>query len=116
MIYNAFKPDRSHHCSVCDKCILNMNYHFVWVNNCIGFYNRKFFIQLLLFALILSIYIDITEGYFIIGMCLKLFKQSTNYAEITSKVLPIICYIVILILTFIIMNCTIFHFKLVLNR
>ena len=41
LICNAFKPERSHHCSVCNICVLNMDHHCPWVDNCIGFYNRK---------------------------------------------------------------------------
>lgn len=32
--------------------VLNMDHHCPWVNNCIGFENRKYFIQLLCYALI----------------------------------------------------------------
>ena len=39
-----FKPERCHHCSACKKCILNMDHHCPWVNNCIGFHNRKMFL------------------------------------------------------------------------
>jgi len=110
LICNAFKPERSHHCSVCDKCILNMNLHCPWVNNCIGFYNRKFFMQLLLYGSISSLCIVITEGYLIIGTYFK------YYSGINLKKLHIICYIVILIVTYRIMKCTIFQFKLVLKN
>lgn len=40
------KPLRTHHCSVCDQCVLIMDHHCMWTNNCIGLNNYKQFIQL----------------------------------------------------------------------
>ncbi|GFG33078.1 hypothetical protein Cfor_12103 [Coptotermes formosanus] len=39
----APKPPRTHHCSVCNKCILKMDHHCPWLNNCIGHYNHRYF-------------------------------------------------------------------------
>ena len=116
LICNAFKPERSHHCSVCNKCVLNMDHHCPWVDNCIGFYNRKFFMQLLFFVAILTIYIDITEIYFIIDMCIRLFKQHVKYSEIIHIGFVIICYIAIVVFTFIISMFLKFHIRLVLDN
>ena len=33
------KPPRSHHCSVCGKCILKMDHHCPFIGNCIGLHN-----------------------------------------------------------------------------
>ena len=51
MLCHVFKPERCHHCSVCNRCVLNMDHHCPWINNCVGFHNRKIFILLLLYSL-----------------------------------------------------------------
>ncbi|KFD53008.1 hypothetical protein M514_06124 [Trichuris suis] len=72
------KPDRSHHCSVCGtyvcstlrsyadllcafRCLLKMDHHCPWVNNCVHFGNYKFFIQFLGYAWLLCLFIALTD-------------------------------------------------------
>uniref|UniRef100_A0ACB8FWT6 Palmitoyltransferase zdhhc15 n=1 Tax=Sphaerodactylus townsendi TaxID=933632 RepID=A0ACB8FWT6_9SAUR len=54
------KPDRCHHCSVCAMCVLKMDHHCPWVNNCIGFSNYKFFLLFLAYSLLYCMYIAAT--------------------------------------------------------
>eukprot|EP00092_Neocalanus_flemingeri_P005893 GFUD01006342.1.p1 GENE.GFUD01006342.1~~GFUD01006342.1.p1 ORF type:complete len:351 (-),score=52.97 GFUD01006342.1:69-1121(-) len=48
----APKPPRSHHCSVCNTCILKMDHHCPWLNNCIGHFNHRHFFLYMLFTVV----------------------------------------------------------------
>eukprot|EP01056_Protomagalhaensia_sp_Gyna25_P002760 Protomagalhaensia_sp_Gyna_25__2759@NODE_258_length_4147_cov_14_802337_g199_i0_p2_GENE_NODE_258_length_4147_cov_14_802337_g199_i0NODE_258_length_4147_cov_14_802337_g199_i0_p2_ORF_typecomplete_len346_score29_94DHHC/PF01529_20/98DHHC/PF01529_20/1_1e28DUF4149/PF13664_6/4_1e03DUF4149/PF13664_6/0_14_NODE_258_length_4147_cov_14_802337_g199_i04911528 len=47
-----WKPPRAHHCNRCDKCIFRMDHHCLWIGNCIGQANQKYFILFLTYTII----------------------------------------------------------------
>ncbi len=53
------KPPRSHHCSVCDKCVIKMDHHCPWINNCVGHGNYRYFISFMLYVSLATGYIAI---------------------------------------------------------
>ncbi len=113
---NVFKPDRCHHCSACNRCILNMDHHCPWVNNCVGFWNRKFFLLLLFYALCCLYFVDVTMLDTFISTVQ--WHLQAYYHELDLKELAIVClhdvtYLFALFLTFILTKFAYFHLTLV---
>ncbi|KAL7719965.1 Palmitoyltransferase [Entamoeba marina] len=42
---NHFKPPRTRHCVVCDKCVLERDHHCSWLGFCVGKHNLRYFWQ-----------------------------------------------------------------------
>ncbi|EFJ11742.1 hypothetical protein SELMODRAFT_125682 [Selaginella moellendorffii] len=52
----VYKPPRAHHCRVCKRCVLRMDHHCLWINNCVGHNNYKSFFLFVLYITSACIY------------------------------------------------------------
>lgn len=50
------KPPRFYHCRRCQICIFKMDHHCDWVDNCIGQFNTKIYIHLLVNVFLHSVF------------------------------------------------------------
>uniref|UniRef100_A0A8C9TKM7 Palmitoyltransferase n=1 Tax=Scleropages formosus TaxID=113540 RepID=A0A8C9TKM7_SCLFO len=54
------KPPRTHHCSICNRCVLKMDHHCPWLNNCVGHFNHRYFFSFCLFMTMGCIYCSVS--------------------------------------------------------
>ncbi|XP_076253049.1 palmitoyltransferase ZDHHC6 [Rhynchophorus ferrugineus] len=61
-ICQGYKAPRSHHCRKCGRCVLKMDHHCPWINNCVGWGNHAHFTYFLLFAILGCFHASIVLG------------------------------------------------------
>ncbi|KXN88085.1 Palmitoyltransferase PFA3 [Leucoagaricus sp. SymC.cos] len=59
----APKPDRTHHCNICGRCVLKMDHHCPWLaHKCIGHRTYPAFVHFLTCITLLALYIAVISG------------------------------------------------------
>ena len=71
---DCYKDERTHHCSVCRKCVNKMDHHCVVLNNCIGENNYRYFVSYLF---------NVTINSFVIT-CLSIYELRNMFLEFTK--------------------------------
>ncbi|KAL4466515.1 hypothetical protein ABPG72_000722 [Tetrahymena utriculariae] len=107
LICHIFKPERCHHCSICGRCVLNMDHHCPWLNNCIGFQNRKFFFLLIF-------YVNVAVWYILGGFLPFVWKILSNLRDFKAENLwVLIPFSIFIPFSIIIFNFFLFHYRLI---
>ncbi|RKP03312.1 hypothetical protein CXG81DRAFT_24087 [Caulochytrium protostelioides] len=103
-----YKPPRSHHCSICRRCVLKMDHHCPWVgNNCVGHANQGHFVRFLgsiLYCTLSCMLLLALRMYdlFRYQQALDAWPRTIYYtAPITTA--EVVCLVVVLVLLFMLM-------------
>ncbi|KAL2438363.1 Palmitoyltransferase pfa3 [Exophiala dermatitidis] len=93
------KPDRTHHCSTCGRCVLKMDHHCPWLSTCLGLHNYKAFV---LFLIYISLFAWASFASSAWWMWKEMFEESgylDDLAPVNIILLAVISGIIGLVLT-----------------
>lgn len=108
------RPPRASHCSVCNNCVERFDHHCVWIGNCVGLRNYRYFYYFAVFTSIFGIFI------LIVAVChiLTSFKDRNLFE--TVKNTPSSFAILILQLSscglYSLLSLTVFHSYLIFTN
>ena len=72
----VLRPKETQHCSDCQYCVLGRDNHCPWMNNCIGFFNRKFFILFCIYSILAVGYSFLIYFYYVVFKNFRTFRRS----------------------------------------
>ncbi|KAF1960907.1 zf-DHHC-domain-containing protein [Byssothecium circinans] len=60
-----YKPDRAHHCRELNRCVRRMDHYCPWAGGIISETSHKFFIQLIFYGMLWTIFVLVPTAYFL---------------------------------------------------
>ncbi|KAI1821552.1 palmitoyltransferase PFA3 [Xylaria intraflava] len=94
----APKPDRTHHCSTCRRCVLKMDHHCPWLATCIGLGNHKAFLLFLIYTTIYCFYCLIVSGKWVHDELLSQTEYANTIMPVNFILLAVVSGIIGLVL------------------
>lgn len=93
------KPDRTHHCSTCKRCVLKMDHHCPWLATCLGHRNYKAFVLFLSYTTLFCWICFLSSGRWVYDYFADSVYLSQEYASVNVIILSVISGLIGLVLT-----------------
>jgi palmitoyltransferase len=75
------KPARSKHCKICGFCVSKMDHHCIWINQCVGHLNYKYFLSFILSHSLICLYAGQVGYYIFLHISYKEKLWSANFFD-----------------------------------
>ncbi|ETN41945.1 uncharacterized protein HMPREF1541_03884 [Cyphellophora europaea CBS 101466] len=93
------KPDRTHHCSTCKRCVLKMDHHCPWLATCLGHRNYKAFVLFLCYTTLFCWVCFISSGRWVWEYFADSVYLADEYASVNVIILSVVSGLIGLVLT-----------------
>jgi hypothetical protein len=72
----VIKSIKTFHCMICGKCVEKFDHHCVYINNCLGYRNHKYFILLIVFLILYVISATFTRIFDFMTIDMTLYRNN----------------------------------------
>jgi palmitoyltransferase ZDHHC9/14/18 len=114
---NVIRAPRTSHCAECDNCVERFDHHCIWLGNCVGKRNYKYFILFIFAICISSIYqISICIAIIAYYSNVENYKMRTDISKIVLGLAASVLLFDASFLFIFLIKLLILHFSLMCNN
>ena len=92
----TLRPEEADHCNFCNRCVQKFDHHCVFINNCLGYRNHKWFLMFLLFFTVYMFTILLHSAWKLAGFIRDPGAQGTLFVYLNWSVQLFLIVVVVL--------------------